>query len=238
MIKQEDEQIAREHHSRFMSNWGLHPKENPLHSSDIRSKTGDFSFLGGLPTESFNRFMSELSSLLVDPPFLGVACVIDRPGYDARYREKYGPDRWSLCKTAFSVLVERAAKHARKNGYKLKVFVERSDRIVDGWMKGYYEHLRHNGMPFDSGNMEKYGPLSASDLKETLYEFRTKKKTSPIMQVADLYLWPISMGGYHSGNRAYVQLKDANRIIDCHLSTDELPSMGVKYSCWENVKLR
>jgi hypothetical protein len=238
LIKQEDEQQTREHHSRFMTSWGLHPKENPLHSVDIRAKSGDFTFLGGLSVESSNRFMTELSELMVDPPFLGFACVIDRPGYDARYRMKYGPDRWSLCKTAFSVLVERAAKHARKHGFKLRVFVERSDRIVDGWMKGYYEHLRYNGMPFDSGNMQKYGPLSAAEMKDTLYEFRTKGKTSPIMQVADLYLWPMSIGGYHRSNRPYSMLKDAGKIVDCHLSIDEVPSMGVKYSCWESVTVR
>ena len=38
-----------------------------------------------------------------------------------------------------------------------------------------------------------YGPLSAAELKATLYEFRTKQKTSSIMQIADLYLWPMAV---------------------------------------------
>ena len=238
LIKQEDETAARDHHARFMSAWGLHPKENPLHSSDIRARTGDFTFLGALPTQSSNRFYSELSDLLTAPPFLGFSCVIDRPGYERRYREKYGSARWSLCKTAFAVVVERAAKYARSHDYKLKVFVEKSDKYVDRWMRGYYDHLRHTGMPFESGSMEKYRPLRQLELKETLYEFRTKGKTSPIMQVADLYLWPLAMGGYHKSNRAYRELISKKKVIDCLLSSDEIASMGIKYSCWENVQVR
>jgi hypothetical protein len=57
--------------------------------------------------------------LMSASPFLGFACVIDRPGYNARYREKYGREQWSLCKTAFSELVERAAKYAQGAGYRL-----------------------------------------------------------------------------------------------------------------------
>lgn len=238
LIKQEDEQEARDKHAIFMQNWGLDPKKNPLHSSDMRAKTRDFTFLGGLRQADHDRFMKELSSLLLDPPFIGHACVIDRPGYDARYREKYGADRWSLCKTAFSVVVERSAKYAIKHGYKLKVFVERSDRIVDGWMKGYYGHLRQAGLPFDSENMAKYAPLSATELRGTLYDFKTKMKTSPIMQIADVYLWPLAMGGYHLSNRPYTLLRNNGRVVDCVLDKDEIPSMGVKYSCWEKVQVR
>jgi hypothetical protein len=169
---------------------------------------------------------------------MGFGCVIDRPGYDHRYRARYGRDQWSLCKTAFSVLVERAAKYARTKDYKLKVFVERSDRIVDGWMKGYYEHLRENGMPFAAANMESYGPLGAAELKETLYEFRTKPKTSPIMQIADLYLWPMSVGGYHPSNITYAKLLEDQKLIDCHLQPDEISSLGIKYSCWDLVTVK
>jgi hypothetical protein len=136
LIKQEDEHEARAHHLKFMESWNLDPDVVFLHSADIRNKTGEFTWLAGLIADERARFLEELYALMRDPPFIGFGCVIDRPGYDHRYRALYGRDQWSLCKTAFSVLVERAAKYARANGCKLKVFVERSDRIVDGWMKG------------------------------------------------------------------------------------------------------
>lgn len=50
--------------------------------------------------------------LMRDAPVIGLACVIDWPGYNKRYAEKYAENRWMLCKTAFSVVVERAAKFA------------------------------------------------------------------------------------------------------------------------------
>jgi len=238
IVNQEDEHVARAYHLQFMQNWGLDPNIVFLHSSDIRSKTGAFTWLAGLSAPELERFIEELYALMRTPPFVGFACVIDRPGYDRRYRERYGRDQWSLCKTSFSVLVERAAKYAREHNCKLKVFAERADRIVDGWMKGYYEHLREHGMPFDETNMSTYGPLTPTQLKETLYEFRTKEKSSPIMQIADLYLWPMAIGGYHGSNRTYARLKQDKKLIDCHLRIDEIASRGIKYSCWELVKVK
>ena len=238
LVKQEDEHEARAHHLKFMESWNLDPDVVFLHSADIRNKTGEFTWLAGLIADERARFLEELYSLMRDPPFIGFGCVIDRPGYDHRYRALYGRDQWSLCKTAFSVLVERAAKYARANGYKLKVFVERSDRIVDGWMKGYYEHLRENGMPFAAANMPPYGPLTAAEMKETLYEFRTKQKTSSIMQIADLYLWPMAVGGYHRSNITYARLFGDKKLIDCHLQAEEIPNLGIKYSCWDLVQVK
>ena len=60
---------------------------------------------------------------IIDKDLVGLACVVDRPGYDARYREKYGRRQWHLCQTAFSIVVERAAKYARDSGRKLRVNV-------------------------------------------------------------------------------------------------------------------
>jgi hypothetical protein len=43
-------------------------------------------------------------------------------------------------------------------------------------------------MSFATDNMAKYAPLSATELAETLYDLDFKKKSSPMVQVADLYL--------------------------------------------------
>jgi hypothetical protein len=136
MIKQEDEVLARTAHAEFMQRWGLDPDIVFLHSAEIRHQSENFTWLGGLSAGEKARFHGDLSDLMIRPPVLGFACVIDRPGYNYRYRERYGRDSWSLCRTAFSVLVERAAKYANAHGHKLKVFVEKADRVTDGWMKG------------------------------------------------------------------------------------------------------
>lgn len=238
LVRQEDEARAREQHARLMHDWRLDSETTYLHSAEIRGRCGQFSWLAALPPDEHSRFLEDLTRLLVEPPFLGFACVIDRPGYERRYRERYGRSHWSLCKTAFAVVVERAAKYAFQHGYKLKVFVERADRRVDGWIRGYYDHLREHGMPFDPGNMAQYQPMTAADLRATLYDFRTKAKSSPIMQVADLYLWPMAMGGYHRSNRPYSTLIANERLIDCLLSEAERPMLGIKYSCWDLVEVR
>src|SRR6266851_3009271 len=178
LIREVEEPQAREAHARFMTDWTLDPDIAYLHSAEIRNKTGNFTWLGALAKAELNEFVEDLYQLMATPPFIGFACVIDRPGYRARYYEKYGREPWALCRTAFSVVVERAAKYARKHGCKLKVFVERSDSISDGWIRGYYDHLRTNGMPFDAGNMSKYGPLSQDRLAETLYDLKLKYKSS------------------------------------------------------------
>jgi hypothetical protein len=83
-----------------------------------------------------------------------------------------------------------------------------------------------------------YAPLTAEQLKETLYEFRVKKKTSPIMQLADLFAWPISIGGYHKSNVTYKRLVDDKKLIDCHLPAADIATLGIKYSCWELVQVK
>lgn len=158
--------------------------------------------------------------------------------YHARYAARYGSQSWSLCRTAFSIVVERAVKFARARGCKLKVFVERSDRESDGWIRGYYDHLRTNGMPFDPNNMGKYAPLTKEQLSETLYELRLKAKSSPIMQIADLYLWAMCMGGYDRSTLTYSRLLQNGKLIDRLLAPEEIPVLGIKYSCFEGVVVK
>lgn len=238
LVTQEDEALVRQRHAEFMAKWGLDPDLVFLHSWEIRNRTEHFTWLGKLSAEKRNEFFADLYHVINCEGLLGIACVIDRPGYSARYRERYGVESWSLCKTAFPIVVERAAKYAVANNCKLKVFVERTDQEVDSWIQGYYFHLKKNGMPFDGVNMGKYAPLSAPQLDDVLYDFRKKGKSSPIMQLADLYLFTMCVGGYDKTYRPYQELLRDGRLIDCHLSAEELPSLGIKYSCWELVKIK
>ena len=233
MIREEDEPLAREFHRDFCQSWGI---SKPLRSADIRSRSDDFHWLSNLNAEMQSHFYETLYKMMASAPVLGIACVVDRPGYNDRYKGRYGEKRWLLCKTAFAVVVERAAKYARKLGYKMRVFPERGDPDADRRAKTYYAELQATGMPFAAATSEKYGPLSATDFRETLYDFKTKFKSSPMAQLADLYLWPMCMGGYNPNVLPYRRLLEDRKLVDCHLSDEEKPHLGIKYSCWELVE--
>ncbi|MGQ0835847.1 MAG: DUF3800 domain-containing protein [Gammaproteobacteria bacterium] len=231
LIADEDEDAARDAHAKLYERWGL---TYPLHSVDIRNSTENFTWLCR-DTRDYKRFMVELTRFLTRIPVLGLACVIDRPGYDARYREKYGRRAWHLCQTAFAIAVERAAKHALVAGRKLRVFPERCSRKDDARLETYYRSMRAEGLPFDRNSSQKYEPLSQNELNSVLYELRFKKKSSPLTQVADLYLWPIAQSGYRPDNRPYVTLRNAGRVIDQAIPAEQVPERGIKFSCFELV---
>ncbi len=203
----------------------------PLHSYDIRHKAGDFFWLQKADASTQGAFYGALSDLMVSSPITAAACVVDRPGYNARYQHVYGDQRWQLCKTAFTIAVERAAKFARNRGARLRVLVERSDKATEQALKGYYDAMRAGGQPFDPQTSVSYEPLCATDLAQTLMEFKVKTKKSRLMQLADLALWPVCMGGYNPKQRNYVELKQAGRLLDAYCPGQEA-RLGIKYSCF------
>ena len=207
---------------------------SPLHSYEIRGRHENFAWLG-IDAKVRNQFIGELEQLLFALPVIGFACIIDRPGYNHRYRAKYGRERWSLCKTAFDVVVERAVKYSSGRDRKLRVYVERSSKADDTLLRGYYNTLKTSGHSFDATTAAIYNPLTSVAYASTLYEFRTKEKSSKLMQIADLYLWPMCIGGYDEGNRAYSALKDAGKLIDCALPSELVAERGIKYSCFDLV---
>jgi len=204
----------------------------PLHSSCIRSRTGAFRWLIDASASDKDAFMGDLTSLMTRLPIVVLACVVDRPGYNRRYKDLYGQERWSLCRTAFSIAVERAAKYSIAQGKRLRVHVEQSDRKTEARLKGYYEHLRSKGAPFRQGTSAKYGPLEPADLAQALLEFRIKSKASRLMQVADLALWPVCKGGYVPELKPYVALREAGKLLDLHC-TEANGLHGIKYSCFD-----
>jgi len=230
MLRDEDEDVLRAAHAALCLKWQI---AGPLHSSEIRSKSDGFRWLRVLPPEKHAEFMADITALATRTELTAIACVIDRPGYNHRYLARYGGDRWELCKTAFSIVVERSAKYARELGRRLRVNIERSDKKTDRLIQRYYDELRGSGHPFDTGNAAKYGPYVATDFAETLYEFRTKNKSSPPLQIADLCLWPMCLGGYRPDNPPYLALKNAGTLIDAKLAPSDVESRGIKYSCWD-----
>lgn len=232
LINDEDEPEARRLHQAFTDKWGV---EAALHSSEIRSQNEGFFWLRDLNESDRNAFYEELYCLMRDAPVTGIACVIDRPGYNGRYSEAFREDPWMLCKTAFSVVVERSVKYAMVQERRLRVCPERCNKPEDQALKAYYRDLKAEGMPFDARNSDKYQPLTKEDLSSTLYDLKFKYKSSPMSQLADLYLWPICMGGYHASNRTYERLLGDGKLIECRLPPEDHDTLGSKYSCFENV---
>jgi len=234
IFDEKNELQIRDCHASFLKAWNI---ECPLHSSEIRAKADNFAFIGTLETEKQNEFYEELYQLMSKIPVTGIACVIDRPGYCARYLEKYDKEnRWLLCKSAFSICVERAAKFASRNDARLRVLIERSDKTTDALLKAYYEEMRQKGMPFSEETSSGYAPLQSSDLSSTLFEFRLKEKTSPLMQLADLYLWPMCMGGYNKDNRPFKRLWDDKKLVDRQVDESNINELGIKYYCFKDKK--
>lgn len=96
LVREEEEARVRAAHEEFCHRWSI---EYPLHSVEIRHRSHKFSWLKR--DEVSTKFMRDLTRMPTSVDVLGIACVVDRPGYDARYRERYGRRQWHLCQTAF-----------------------------------------------------------------------------------------------------------------------------------------
>jgi hypothetical protein len=229
LIHEEDEAAARVLHEAFCHRWGI---DYPLHSVEIRHSTQNFKWLRR-DTHDYRAFMWDLTRMLSDMKLVGLACVVDRPGHEARYREKHGPHQWHLCKTAFTIAVERAAKHARSHGRRLRVLPERCSATVDARLRDYFREMRQKGTPFDPRSSAAYSPLTPTELEATLYDLRFKSKSSPMVQIADLLLWPMAIAGYNADYRPYTELERAGKFIECQLPARLWAERASKYSCFE-----
>ena len=231
LVLEENEAQVRHAHAELFAKWQL---SFPLHSADIRAGAREFSW-ARKGTKDHQPFMRDLTRMLEGVPVLGLACVIDRPGADERYRDKYGDQRWPLCQTAYAIAVERAAKYARSLGRALRVYPEKCQQKDQRRMALYHRQLVTSGMPFNLVSSDKYAPLSQMEFDETLIEQRFKGKSSPPMQIADLYLWPIARRRYGREQRPYQALKNSGRLVECNLTADQVEERGTKYSCFELV---
>lgn len=80
-----------------------------------------------------------------------------------------------------------------------------------------------------------YTPLNGEEFAETLYEIRFKSKSSPLGQIADMFLWPLVLSAYGESNRGCTALHDAGRFIEVRLQPEDLEVCGSKRSCFELV---
>ena len=215
----------------FREKWNI---TYPLHSNSIRLRKENFTWLAGLSPPMAAEFFSDIERMLHSQPFFAIACVIHRPGYNDRYTKIYGDKRWMLCKTAYSIVVERASKYAMRNQLQLRVHFEESGKREDRDLLGYHRELKKNGMPFRMDNSSKYRPLNPEDFRKTMLgDPERHRKMSPFCQLADLVLYPIARAKYTPEYRPYRFLKHANKLIDGAVLPEEVATVGIKYSCFD-----
>ena len=155
-------------------------------------KQKGFFLVGALgQTKSKTDFGSDYKGMLARVPVIGIACVIDRPGYVARgYLEKY-PDKWLLCRSAFDILIERSAKFAKMKIENYEVIHE-GDVGTNEVMKSYFRNIKQNGMAFDGTRSSRYKPLPKEEFGSILTTIEYKTKESPLMQIADSYVYAMA----------------------------------------------
>jgi hypothetical protein len=231
IIKEEDIDGILQKHRDFCGEWNI---DYPLHSSRIRGRQGKFGWLKKSGNEEL--FLPAIEEFLLSLPIISIACVIDRCGYVDRYKTRH--DRlWFMCKTAFCILVERTAKFVEGNGRKLEIFFEKSGKNEDRKIVQYLKDLKQQGNPFTPKTSGEYSPLTSEDYRRIILgDPRGKTKNVPMLQIADLVLYPIAKGAYDSHYRPYNKLREAGKLIDVCFSKDQVPFLGIKYSCFDNKK--
>jgi hypothetical protein len=232
LINKEDVTAVWDAHRKFCDEWKI---DYPLHSHEIRGGRGNFTWLKN--PERAVEFLPALNQFLIDLPVIGMGAVVHRPGYVERYTEKYAGSPWNMDKTAFMILIERCAKYARSQERVLRVFFEESGKSEDRDILAFTKDLKRDGLPFDGSNSEAYRGLSAEEFRAiVLGEPKRRSKQTPMLQIADLYLYPIAKGGYDPSYRAYAELMNAGRLIDAVLKEEDRSLLGIKYSCFDKLE--
>lgn len=234
LIVEADIPTIRASHAEFRERWNL---EGPLHSTKIRGSRGAFSWLATDKAKA-DEFYNDLDNLILNSPIVSISCVIHRPGYVARYARKY-PEPWLLCQTAFAILVERAAKFTRDRGGQIEIFFEESGKMEDRAIIAYMRSLKKDGMPFVGSTDAGYKSLAPTEFQSIVLGSpnRVTKKV-PMIQIADLVLYAMARGGYDANYRPYRELMERGKIVDAHLRSEDIPTLGVKYSCFDTKKAR
>jgi hypothetical protein len=233
LVEDKDRAALQAAHDVFCAKWNI---TAPLHSTKIRGRRDDFVWLGeNVLTEQ--DFLADLQNLMLSLPVIGFAAVIDRPGYNSRYKEKYGDQRWWMCKTAYTVLIERVCKYVDAHGGTLTIRFEETGKREDRAIIGYAKDMKRTGAPFDYANSFAYHALGPQDYKRIIEgePRRVTKKDSPAVQIADLYLYPMLKAGYDTSYTPWQAMFDAKKVIDALLKPEDRTLLGIKYSCFDRA---
>lgn len=232
LIKRQNETEIYKKISDFKKNWQI-PEGIPLHGNEIRACKKNFAWLGQKSKQDQAKFMDDLTNTIIQCPIIFHACVVSRKGYMNRYFDQYGEDTWEMMKSAFSILIERAAKYVAQEGGKLMVYFEQAGKTEDNLLKNYFSELRLMGHPFNEMTSARYQPLAGADLSKILVGVEGKPKSNSILQVADLCLYPVVRSRDQPDNLAFQALVQNKLLIDTVLPPEHLSSMGIKYYCFE-----
>lgn len=230
LAKEEDVAKIHEKLEAFKNGWGI---TYPLHSTRIRTLRQNFAWLGKLSAQDQQRFHDDLRDFICAQPIHCIAAVIHRPGYNTRYNPVFGENTWLMDKTAYAILIERAARFADENERSLRVFCERAGKAEDDDLLQYHKELKRVGMPFPGPAAQRYAQLGAQDFSRIVLgdpEFKTKELG--MLQLADLCLYPLAKAGYDPTYGPYQSLLDASRIIYGDRDDDFRRDFGIKYSCF------
>ncbi len=161
LIQRSNESIIENLLKDFKTRWNI-PEDTPLHGNEIRARKKKFAWLEKLPQQEQERFLEDLTSTIVQCPILAHACVVSRQGYLNRYLEMYGQNTWEMMKSAFCIVVERAAKYAALHNGTVMVYFEAAGKKEDRLLKQYFQELRSQGNPFDSAAQKNTPPCLKS----------------------------------------------------------------------------
>lgn len=235
LVERVDEAIIEQAVADFKQRWSEYiSHDTALHGNEIRSKKKKFAWLGIVSEQKRNNFMDDLTTTITSLPIIVHACVISRPGYHNRFLDIYGDNTWEMMKSAFSILVERSVKYVDGKNESIMIYYEEAGKREDGLLKQYFKEIRESGHPFDIENASKYSPLSAEQISNCLRGIEGKKKSNPILQIADLCLYPVARGKDRPGDKAYLALKEKSLLVDSRLNSGDIESRGIKYYCFDN----
>jgi hypothetical protein len=232
LVKKEDEADICQKVRGFKEHWRI--SENiPLHGNEIRSRKGNFAWVGLLSEDEQNRFFQDLTDLIICCPVVIHGCIISRDGYLDRYLNRYSSNTWEMMKSAFWILLERVSKFVNCHKGEVIVYFEKVGKKEDRLIHSYFNQIRNHGLPFDPQTSEKYAPLSQQQLQYILTGIEGKSKNNPIVQVADLCLYPIAKAKEQAANKAFQALIHHKKLIDTLLDVEDLETMGIKYYCYD-----
>lgn len=231
LVKDSEKEEILAKYKDFCSLWDIN---YPLHSTKIRGMRDSFAWLEQ-STKQKEKFLESLTVFLTSLPVIGFAAVICRPGYKRRYEGKH-KEPWWMCKTAFTILVERSVKYLLTKDAQLTIKYEEVGTKENEAIERYLKELKNNGSPFNPDTSAKYGALTSEDYKKVvLGDPRRGTKSNAFLQIADLYLYPMVKRRYDENYRAWVELYKNGKVIDCFLSKEDLDTLGIKYSCFDSV---
>lgn len=231
LVSENDKDVLKEKYEEFCKKWSI---TYPLHSTKIRGMRANFTWLVKNSKRKKN-FFQDLELFLTSIPVIGFAAVVNRPGYNNRYKEKYENKPWWMCKTAYSILIERVSKYVQDLDGDFKVRFEQGGKKEDRAILEYAKSMKVKGLPFNPNTSGKYKALVGNDFKSLIVgEPRRRKKENLFIQIADLYLYPMIKRKHDPNYPPWLSLHKHGKVIDAYLPDCDLEHKGIKYSCFDD----